>query len=60
MMPFSWMWGDPAESIDRTRSMKARMEEEEKRIKEQDRRRKSRRIRKLTKLAVSGKLKGEK
>lgn len=58
-LPFSWMWKDPAETIDQIRSMRARMAYEEKRLKEQERRRKARRIRKLVKLAKAGKLKGD-
>lgn len=57
-LPFSWMWQDPALTVDQMRSLRARMDEEEKRIREQDRRRKARKIRKLTKLAKAGKLKG--
>lgn len=57
-VPFSWMWGDPAEFVDRLREMRSGMEEEEKRLKEQARRRKARRIRKLVRLAKAGKLKG--
>ncbi|MBS1198140.1 MAG: hypothetical protein H6R18_1925 [Proteobacteria bacterium] len=57
-VPFSWMWGDPAETIDRLRSMRKAMEAEEKRLKEQERRRKSRRIRMLVRLAKAGELKG--
>lgn len=58
-VPFSWMYKDPAEIMDRLRAMHSQMETEEKRLREQDRRRKARRIRKLTKLAISGKAKGE-
>lgn len=58
MMPFGWMYQDPALIIDRLRSLRARMEVEEKRLREQDRRRKARKIRRLTKLAMAGKLKG--
>jgi hypothetical protein len=57
-VPFSWMWKDPALTIDQLRSMSSRMAAEEQRLKEQDRRRKARRIRKLTKLAKAGMLKG--
>lgn len=57
-VPFSWMWKDPALTIDQLRSMSARMADEEKRLKDQERRRKARRIRKLTKLAKAGMLKG--
>lgn len=59
-VPFSWAWGDPALTVDRIRDMRARMAEEEKRLKEVERRRKARRIRKLTKLAMAGRLKGGK
>lgn len=58
MMPFGWMYQDPALIIDRLRSLRARMEAEEKRLREQDRRRKARKIRRLTKLALAGKLTG--
>ncbi|MRR37875.1 hypothetical protein EG829_25150 [bacterium] len=58
-LPFSWMWKDPAETVDRIRTMRADMEREEKRLNEQETRRKARRIRKLTKLAKAGKLKGQ-
>jgi len=58
-VPFGWMYQDPALIIDRIRSLRARMEAEEKRLREQDRRRKARKIRRLTKLAVAGKLKGD-
>ncbi len=59
-VPFSWAWADPALIVDRIRGMRARMAEEEKRLKEVERRRKARRIRKLTRLAMAGKLKGGK
>ena len=57
-MPFSWMYGDPAEFMDRMREMRKDMEQAEKQIKERARIKKSRRIRKLVKLAMAGKLKG--
>lgn len=57
-VPFSWMYQDPALITDRLRDMRLRMDAEELRLREQDRRRKARRIRKLTKLAMAGKLKG--
>lgn len=57
--PFSWMWKDPAEVLDRLRPMKARMEAAEKEIKERDRIRKARRIRKLVKAAKARELKGQ-
>lgn len=55
---FSWMYQDPALITDRLRGMRARMAAEDQRLKEQERRRKARRIRKLTKLAVAGAFKG--
>lgn len=58
-VPFSWMYGDPAESLDRIREMRKDMEQAEKQIKERERIKKSRRIRKLVKLAKAGKLKGK-
>ena len=57
-VPFSWMWKDPAPITDQVIGMRERMALEEKRLKEQDRRRKARKIRKLVKLAKVGKLKG--
>lgn len=57
MPPFSWMWGDPSESIDRIREMRADAERYEKKKAERHRIKKSRRIRKLVKLAKAGKLK---
>lgn len=57
--PFSWMWGDPAKTVDRIRDMRARLEKAEKEQKERDRRKKARRIRDLVKLAKAGKLKGQ-
>lgn len=57
-LPFSWMWKDPALTVDQVRALRARMVIEEQRLKEQERRRKARRIRKLTKLAKAGMLKG--
>jgi hypothetical protein len=56
-LPFSWMWKDPALIADQIIGLRERMAAEEKRLKEQDRRRKARRIRKLVKLAKAGKLK---
>lgn len=57
-VPFSWMYQDPALIADRLRTMRAGMAIEEKRLKEVERRKKQRRIRKLTKLAKAGMLKG--
>ena len=56
-VPFSWMWKDPALITDQLIGMRERMALEEKRLKDQDRRRKARKIRKLVKLAKAGKLK---
>lgn len=56
-LPFSWMWKDPALTIDQIRSMRARMDAEEKRLKDVERKRKARRIRQLTRLAKAGALK---
>lgn len=57
-VPFSWMYRDPALITDRLIDMRARMADEEQRLKEQLRRKKARHIRKLTRLAKAGKLKG--
>lgn len=57
--PFSWMWGDPANTVDRIRDLRARLEKAEKEEADRLRRKKARRIRKLTKLAMAGKLKGQ-
>ena len=57
-LPFSWMWKDPALITDQLIGMRERMALEEKRLKEQDRRRKARKIRKLLKLAKAGAFKG--
>jgi hypothetical protein len=57
-VPFSWMWKDPALITDQLIGMRDRMAKAEAEIKEKDRRRKARRIRKLTKLAKAGMLKG--
>lgn len=57
-LPFSWLWRDPAETIDRLRAMKARMAKAEQEMKERERRIKARRIKRLTKLAMAGQLKG--
>jgi hypothetical protein len=53
-VPFSWMWKDPALITDQLIGMRERMAAEEKRIKEQDRRRKARKIRQLTRMAKAG------
>ena len=58
-VPFSWMWRDPAEVLDRLRPMQARLAIAEREQKERDRRRKARRIRKLVRLAKARMLKGQ-
>lgn len=57
-VPFSWMYKDPALIADQLIGMRERMAKAELQIKEQDRRRKARRIRKLVKLAKAGAFKG--
>lgn len=57
-VPFSWMYQDPALITDQLIGMRERMAKAEAEIKERDRIRKARRIRKLTKLAKAGMLKG--
>lgn len=57
-VPFSWMWQDPALITDRLIGMRERMAMEELRLKEQERRRKARKIRSLVRLAKAGRLKG--
>lgn len=56
-VPFSWMWKDPALIAGQLIGMRERMAVEEKRLNEQDRRRKARKIRKLVRLAKAGALK---
>lgn len=59
-LPFSWLWGDPAESLDRLRATRAAVEKSDKAAREIERRKKARRIRKLVKLAKARMLKGQK
>jgi hypothetical protein len=58
-VPFSWMWGDPAESLDRLRSVRERMAKADKEFQERERKRKARRIRELVKQAKQRQLKGQ-
>ena len=58
-VPFSWMWGDPANVVGRLRPMQDRMAIAEKELKERELRNKRRRIRKLVKLAKQRMLKGQ-
>ncbi len=55
----SWMYGDPAECVDRLRAEHKRADEAEKRAKEIRTRKKSRRIQRLTKAAKARLLKGQ-
>jgi hypothetical protein len=58
-LPFSWLWGDPAETLDRKRSTMAAFEKADKEMREIERRKKARRIRKLVKMAKARQLKGQ-
>lgn len=57
--PFKWMWGDPADVMDRLRPLRERLAQEEALRKEIRRRKKARRIRHLVKLAMARELKGQ-
>lgn len=57
--PFAWLWGDPAESLDRLRVTRERFEKAGKEYRERERRRKARKIRKLLKAAKARQLKGQ-
>mgnify|MGYP007071648054 CR=1 FL=1 len=54
-LPFSWMYGDPAEVVDRLRDLRQRDAE----FRERERKRKARRIRQLTRMAKARQLKGQ-
>lgn len=54
----AWMYRDPALITDDLRALRERLAKAEAEMRERDRRRKARRIRKLVKLAKAGKLKG--
>ena len=54
-LPFSWMYGDPADVCERMEELRQR----EREFNERERKRKARRIRKLVKLALARKLKGQ-
>lgn len=58
-VPFSWLWGDPAESLDRLRAVRERLAKADKEHRELERKRKARRIRKLVKQAKQRQLKGQ-
>lgn len=59
VVPFSWMWGDPADSVDRLRSLKVRMAMAEKEFKERELRNRRRHVRRLVKMAKARELKGQ-
>jgi hypothetical protein len=54
-LPFSWMYGDPSEVIDRLDHLR----QLDKEFKERERKRKARRIRELTRQAKARQLKGQ-
>lgn len=56
---FSWMYGDPAEHLDRLREMKTKVEKAQKQQNERTRKRKARRIKQLLKAALNRKSKGQ-
>lgn len=56
---YNWLWGDPAEILDRKRAMQARADEAERTKKERLRLKKSRRIKQLLKKAKNRQLKGQ-
>jgi len=58
-IPFAWLWGDPAESLDRLRVTRDRFEKADKEYRERERRRKARHIRKLLKAAKNREVKGQ-
>ena len=58
-LPFAWLWGNPEESLDRLRATRARFEKADKEFREQERKRKARRIRQLVKQAKARHLKGQ-
>jgi hypothetical protein len=51
---FSWLSLDPALIVDRIIALRASVEAEEKRLREQERKRKARKIRQLTRMAKAG------
>lgn len=58
-VPFNWMWRDPAETLDRLRAVRDRMEKEDKEFREREIKRNRKRIRKLLKQAQRRELKGQ-
>ncbi len=59
MAPFSWMWGDPADHLDRIREMRTRLEKAEKERKARELIKKRRKIRSLLKKAKARQLRGQ-
>lgn len=57
--PFGWLWGDPAESVDRLRDLRQRLEAAEKEQRARELRANRRKIRKLLKAAKRRALKGQ-
>ncbi len=58
-LPFSWLWRDPAESLDRLRAVRERLAQEDKAYRERERKRKARKWRRLVKQAKQRELKGQ-
>lgn len=58
-VPFSWLWGDPAENLDRLRAVRSRMEKEDAEFQKRERKRKKKRIKELTRQAMNRQLKGQ-
>jgi hypothetical protein len=57
--PFAWLWGDPADTLDRLRVTRERFAKADKEYQERERKRKARKIRKLVKAAKNRELKGQ-
>lgn len=58
-LPFSWLYDDPAETLDRLRATRLALAKADKELAERERRHKARRIRKLVKQAKNRQLKGQ-
>lgn len=58
-LPFSWLWGDPADSLDRLRTTRDRIEKADKEYREREIKRRQRKIRALVKAAKARQLKGQ-
>lgn len=59
-LPFSWLWGDPADSLDRLRAVRERLAKSDKEYREREIKRRQRKIRALVKAAKARQLKGQK